>query len=292
MHYGDECNAKKTTACNTSLRTCRCSTVNSGFFYKSAEERQKLVAAERKFIEDRCKKIIELKKQVCGDDKDKSFVVINQQGIDPNSLDLLAREGIVALRRAKRRNMERITLACGGSAMNSVEELTPECLGYAGLVYEQTLGEEKYTFIEELKNPKSVTILIKAPNKHSAAQLKDAVHDGLRAIKNAVEDQCLVPGAGAFEVAAYSALTKYKPQVQGKAQLGVQAFADALMIIPKTLATNAGFDPQDVVVRLLHEHATTGGAIGIDLNSGEPLSPADIGVFDNYRVKRQLLMSW
>ena len=268
------------------------STVNSGFFYKTAEERENLVASERKFIDDRVKKIIALKEQVVGTDKNKSFVVLNQQGIDPNSLDLLAAAGITALRRVKRRNMERIALACGGTAMNNLDTLTPEALGFAGLVYEQTIGEEKYTFIEEVKNPKSVTILIKGPNKHSINQIKDAVYDGLRAIKNTLEDKALVAGAGAFEVAAYSSLIKFKPTVVGKAQLGVQAFADALLIIPKTLAVNAGFDQQDILVRLIHEHATTGNAIGIDLKSGEPIVPADQGIFDNYRVKRQLLMSW
>jgi T-complex protein 1 subunit zeta len=266
-------------------------TVNSGFFYKSAEEREKLVAAERKFIVDRVEKIVELKNKVCGDDPEKSFVVINAQGIDPVSLDALAKAGIVALRRAKRRNMERITLACGGSAMNSVESLGPECLGFAGVVYEHTLGEEKYTFIEELKEPKSVTILIKGPNKHSMNQIKDAVYDGLRAIKNALEDEALVPGAGAFEVAAYSALLKYKTEVKGKSQLGVQAFADALLVIPKTLAANAGFDVQDVVVKLLSEYAANGRPVGVDLKSGEPMDPAEGGIFDNYKVKRQLLES-
>ncbi|ERE75183.1 T-complex protein 1 subunit zeta, partial [Cricetulus griseus] len=123
--------------CNVSLEYEK-TEVNSGFFYKSAEEREKLVKAERKFIEDRVKKIIELKKNVCGD-SDKGFVVINQKGIDPFSLDALAKEGIVALRRAKRRNMERLTLACGGIALNSLDDLNPDCLGHAGLVYEYTL---------------------------------------------------------------------------------------------------------------------------------------------------------
>ena len=123
--------------CNVSLEYEK-TEVNSGFFYKSAEEREKLVKAERKFIEDRVKKIIELKKKVCGD-SDKGFVVINQKGIDPFSLDALAKEGIIALRRAKRRNMERLTLACGGIALNSLDDLNPDCLGHAGLVYEYTL---------------------------------------------------------------------------------------------------------------------------------------------------------
>lgn len=275
--------------CNVSLEYEK-TTVNSGFFYKSAEERDKLVAAERKFIDDRCHQIVELKNQVVGE-SDKSFVVLNQQGIDPNSLDILSRAGIVALRRVKRRNMERIVLACGGSALNSLDGLTPDVLGHAGQVYEQTIGEERYTFIEDVQSPKSVTVLIKATTKHAQTQLREAVHDGLRAIRNALEDGCLVPGAGAFEVAAYAELLRYKPQVAGKAQMGVQAFADALLVVPKTLAANAGFDPQDAIVRLVHEHATTGLPVGIDLNSGEPVAPQDMGVFDNYRVKRQLLMS-
>jgi T-complex protein 1 subunit zeta len=92
--------------------------VNAGFFYKNAEERDRLVSSERKFIDERVQKIVELKRKVCsGDDKNKTFVIINQKGIDPLSLDVLAKEGILALRRAKRRNMERLTLACGGDAM-------------------------------------------------------------------------------------------------------------------------------------------------------------------------------
>lgn len=282
---------------NAYILTCNCSleyektTVTSGFFYKSAEERNKLVEAERKFIAERCKKIIELKNKVCNDGENKGFVVINQQGIDPDSLDMLAREGIVALRRAKRRNMERIPLACGGTPMNSFDDLTPECLGYAGIVYEQVLGEEKYTFVEDLKNPRSVTILIKAPNKHSLGRIKDAIYDGLRAIKNTIEDGSLVPGAGAFEIAAYSALQDYKSSLAAKTHIGVQAFADALLIIPKTLATNAGFDAQEVIVKLLHEHNQSRQLVGIDLKSGEAIVPGDLGIFDNYRVIKQLLNS-
>lgn len=119
--------------------------VNSGFFYKTAEEREKLVAAEREFIDNRVKRIIELKRQVCKGN-DKSFVVINQKGIDPGSLDLLAKEGILALRRAKRRNMERLALACGGIAMNSVDDLKEEYLGFAGLVYEHVLVGSIYVW--------------------------------------------------------------------------------------------------------------------------------------------------
>merc|ERR1711915_626738 len=134
--------------CNVSLEYEK-TEVNSGFFYKSAEDREKLVTAERKFIEDRVQKIIELKKKVCTKENGKTFVVINQKGVDPFSLDAFAKEGMMALRRAKRRNMERLALACGGVAMNSVDDLTEDCLGQAGLVYEHVLGENKFTFVEK-----------------------------------------------------------------------------------------------------------------------------------------------
>jgi T-complex protein 1 subunit zeta len=115
----------------------------STFVYTTAGEREKLVDAERRFVDEKVKKIIELKRAVCTPENGATFVVINQKGIDPVSLDMLAKEGILGLRRAKRRNAERLALACGGWAVNSVEDLVPECLGWAGKVYEQTLGDEK-----------------------------------------------------------------------------------------------------------------------------------------------------
>merc|ERR1711997_374385 len=275
--------------CNVSMEYEK-TEVNSGFFYKSAEDREKLVAAERKFIEDRVQKIIELKRKVCTPENKKTFVVINQKGVDPMSLDALAKEGILALRRAKRRNMERLVLAYGGNALNSVEEMDETCLGSAGLVYEHVLGENKFTFVEQCANPLSVTILMKGPNKHSLTQVKDAVRDGLRAVKNALEDGCVVPGAGAYEVACHAVLKKFLETVKGKARLGIQAYADGLMVIPKTLATNAGYDSQEVMVKLLEE-ARDGASVGMDCDTGEACIPKDKGIYDNYRVKRQMVNS-
>jgi T-complex protein 1 subunit zeta len=178
----------------------------STFVYSTAEERDRLVDAERRFTDEKTRKVIELKRAVCTPENKRTFVLINQKGIDPIALDMLAKEGILALRRAKRRNMERLALACGGYAVNSVDDVTPDCLGFAGKVYEQTLGEEKYTFVEDVAHPHSCTILLRGPNEHTIAQLKDAVRDGMRAVVNAVEDGSLVPGAGAFEVAAAESL--------------------------------------------------------------------------------------
>eukprot|EP00871_Galdieria_phlegrea_P000969 jgi/Galph1/1873/GphlegSOOS_G556.1 len=272
--------------CNVSLEYEK-SELNAGFFYNSAEQREKMVEAERGFVEERTRQIIELKKKVC-QSKDQSFVVINQKGIDPTALDMLAKEGILALRRAKRRNMERLTLACGGVAVNSLDDLSPSVLGFAGHVYEQVLGEEKYTFIEDVENPFSCTILIKAPDKHTINQVKDAIRDGLRAAKNTIEDSCLLPGAGAFEVAASEYLREYAKTVSGRARLGVICFADALLIVPKTLAENSGFDPQEVILKLQSEHQKN-HVVGVDIDSGGPIDPLMMGIYDSFAVKKQLL---
>lgn len=264
--------------------------VNSGFFYSSAEQRDKLVESERQFIDARVKKIIELKKAVC-DGNGSSFVIVSQKGIDPLALDMFAKQGIMALRRAKRRNMERLQLACGGTALNSVDDLSPDCLGHAGLVYEYSLGEDKFTFVEQVKNPLSCSILIKGPNAHIINQIGDSIRDGLRSVKNTIEDKCLIPGAGAFQIALHDHLIRnFKDSVTGRAKLGVQAFADAMLIVPKTLATNAGLDSQDMTVMLLEEYSK-GNIVGLDLSSGDVLDPKLEGIWDNYRVIRHLLNS-
>ena len=224
--------------------------VHSGFFWSNSEQREKLIESERAFTDDKVRKIIAFKKQLC-DGTDKNFVVINQKGIDPPSLELLAHEGIVGIRRAKKRNMERIPLACGGKGLNSVEDMQESDLGFAKLVYEQSLGDDKYTFIEGVENPFSCTILIKGPNDYSIAQTKDAIRDGLRAVKNTIEDKCVVPGAGAFEIATHRHLLDYmKENVSGKVKLGVQCFADAMLVVPRTLAENSGFDAQDTLLKV------------------------------------------
>lgn len=270
------------------------SEVNSGFYYSTADQREKLVESERKFVDDKLRKIVELKKEVCGNDPTKGFVIINQKGIDPMSLDVLAKNNIFALRRAKRRNMERLQLVCGGTAQNSVDDLSADILGWAGLVYEHTLGEEKYTFIEEVKDPKSVTILIKGPNSHSIAQVKDAVRDGLRSVSNAITDKSVVPGAGAFQISANAHLLgdflKSKEVKGKKARFGVEAFAEALLIIPKTLATNGGFDTLETLGALQEEQAE-GNIVGIDLSTGEPIDPTIEGIYDSFRALRNSISS-
>jgi T-complex protein 1 subunit zeta len=274
--------------CNVSLEYEK-SEVNAGFFYSSSEQRDNLVASERKFTDEKVKKIIELKRKVCTEENKKSFVLINQKGIDPPSLEMLARENIIALRRAKRRNMERLPLTCGGNAVNSVDDLDEDDLGYADLVYEQTLEDEKYTFIEGVKNPHSCTVLIKGSNDHGIAQMKDALKDGLRSVLNAVEDEAVVPGAGAFEVAAHVHLEEFKKTVSGKPRLGVQIFSNALLITPKTLLENSGLDVQDKLLSVVAEREAKMKPVGVSVATGDPIDPVMEGIWDNYNVKKQTM---
>lgn len=262
--------------------------VNSQFFYSNAEQREKLQASERKMIDERVEKIVALKKKIC-DGNDKNLIVINQKGVDPVSLDMLAKEGIVALRRAKRRNMERIPLACGGNAVNSADDLTVEDLGWAGSYQEITLGDDKFTFLEDVPNTFSCTILIKGQNEHTINQLKDAVRDGLRAVTNTINDKAVVPGAGAFEVAVSVELKKEVKNIKGKARLGAEAFADAILIIPRTLAENSGLDSQEVLLELISQYEQHGVPVGVNVNDGAAISPIAEGILDNYCVKQQFL---
>ena len=281
--------------CNVSLEYEN-TEVHSKLIYSNAEQRENLLKSEHKATDDLCKKIIELKREVCDSEEGKKnnrhFVVINQKGIDPLSLDMLAREGILGLRRAKKRNAERLILACGGNAVNSFDDLTVKDLGYADLIYEEQLDEEKYTYIEGVKNPQSCTILVRAASGYEIAQIKDAIRDGLRAVKNVFDDESIIPGAGAFEIACSEMLKEYSKtkEVEGKKYYGVNAFADALLVIPKAVCENAGVDAQESIINACKAYDETKKLMGVDINdNGKPINPVDHGIFDNYCVKKSLL---
>lgn len=277
--------------CNASLEYEK-SEINAEWAYTTANMKEKMMKAERKVVDDNTHKIISLKREIC--QNGEGFVVINQKGIDPLSLDMLAKEGIMALRRAKKRNMERLVLACGGVAVNSFDGLTVNDMGRATAVYEHVLGEEKYTFIEAEK-PRSCTILIKGPNKHTLGQLKDAVRDGLRAVKNTMDDMCVVPGAGAFEVAALVNLETYLEKVQGHVKIGVRAFGEGLSIIPRTLCGTMGRDDAAyVLIELQEAHKAarkkgTDEYFGVDMISGGIIDASVQQLFDSYRCKRYMV---
>lgn len=130
--------------------------------------------------------------------------------------------------------------------------------------------------------------MIKGPNKYTLSQINDAVRDGLRAVRNTIVDGSILAGAGAFEAACYHHLMKVASKLKGRDKLGVQAYAEALLVIPKTLAQNSGLDPQESKITLLEE-SKEGTKVGIDLKTGGVILPLDEGIYDNYQVKKQFL---
>lgn len=162
---------------------------------------------------------------------------------------------------------------------------------------------------EDVKDPKSVTLLIKGPNAHTITQINDAVRDGLRSVYNMIVDKSVVPGAGAFQIACAAHLSSegFRKQVKGKAKYGVSAFADALLVIPKTLAANSGHDVQDsrkfqwpqlaphfaemFIVAALQDEQVEGNIVGLNLITGEPMDPIQEGVYDSFRVLRNCIAS-
>ena len=279
-------------SCNVSLEYEK-SEINSSFLYSNADQRASMVEAERKYTDDRCRQIIALKHKVCGEGKDteKKFVIVNQKGIDPLSLEMFVKEGIFALRRAKKRNMERLIAIAGGDCAHSLDDLDESVLGWAGKVYEHTVGEEAYTFVEDCKETKSCTILVKGADEHSIDQVKQAVRDGIRSVKNALEDGKVLAGGGAIQIALHRHLTeKVVKETSGRAKLGVLAFADSLLIVPKALAENAGFDAQDSIISM-QEEAAKGAWAGLNLDTGEVMDPVTAGVFDCFNVTLQAIIS-
>lgn len=219
--------------------------------------------------------------------------VICQKGIDDLAQHYLAKEGIYAVRRAKESDMEKLAKATGGRIVTNLDDLTAKDLGYAKLVEEVKIGEDDMTFITGCKNPKTVSILIRGGTEHVVEELERILHDAIRVVGVAMEDGRAVPGGGAPETELALRLHNYASSVGGREQLGIQAYAEALEIIPRTLGENAGLDALDLLIALKSEH---GGSkpnrnAGVDVDTGKPADMLKRNVVEPLRVKKQILES-
>jgi len=214
-------------------------------------------------------------------------VLFCQKGIDDLAQHYLSKAGIYAVRRAKESDMKKLAKATGATVITSLEDLTPEMLGYAGLVEEVKIGEDNMTFVRECKNPKSVTILIRGGTEHIVDEIERSLEDSVGVVAATVESQKIVAGGGAPEIEVAKALREYARSVGGKEQLAVNAFADAVEEIPRALAENAGLDPIDTLVELRakHEKEKDGSVIGLDVYSGKPVDMLKEGVIEPLKVK-------
>ena len=219
-------------------------------------------------------------------------VLICQKGIDDLAQHLLAKEGIMAARRTKESDMEKLAKATGGRIINNLDDLKAKDLGEAGLVEERKIGNDKMIFIEKCKDPKSVSVLIRAGLEKMIDEAERAIHDALSVVADVIEHNKVVAGGGAVEAEIAKELRDYATKVGGREQLAIEAFADSAEAIPKTLAENAGLNTIDILVALRSAHQKKNGyTMGVDVFSGDVTNMLEKGVIEPVWVKQQALKS-
>jgi thermosome len=210
-----------------------------------------------------------IKKMVEKVKKSGANVLICQKGIDDIAQHFLAKAGIYTVRRAKKSDMEKLAKATGGKIISNLDDLNGSDLGNAGSVEERKIGDDKMTFVTKCKNPKAVSILIRGTTEHVTDELERALHDALSVVKVSLEDGKMTPGGGAAAIAISMALRDYAPTVGGRQQMAIESFADAVEIIPKTLAENAGLDPIDMILDIRNAHSKGKQSTGINVLDGK-----------------------
>jgi thermosome len=218
-------------------------------------------------------------------------VVFCQKGIDDIAQHYLAKASIFATRRVKKSDMEKLARATGASLVSSIDAISKEELGKAGLVEERKVSGEEMTFVEQCKNPKAVSLIVKGGTEHVVDELERAIHDALRVVGVVLEDKKMVAGGGAPETELSLRLREYAASVGGRAQLAIEAFANALEIIPRTLAENAGLDPIDMLVEIRAAHEKKRKTFGLDVYEGKVVDMLKSGVVEPLRVKTQAVAS-
>ncbi len=218
-------------------------------------------------------------------------VVFCQKGIDDIAQYFLAKAGILAVRRIKSSDMEKLARATGARIVTNFEDLTEKDLGGAGLVEERKIGEDKMVFVQECKNPKAVSILIRAGLERQLDEAERAFNDAIMNLISLIRDLKYVPGGGAIEMALAAAIRREAPKYPGREQLAMLAFADALETIPRTLAENAGLEPVEILTDLRARHEQGLRNYGVEVFSGKVQDIIEAGVIEPVKVKEQVLKS-
>jgi len=224
--------------------------------------------------------------------KSGAQVVFCQKGIDDMVQHYLSKDGIIAARRVKESDMEKLSRATGGRIISDLDDLKPADLGLAGMVEERKIGDDKMLFVEKCKDPHSVAILIRAGLERMVDEAERAMTDALSVVSDVIENNKIVAGGGAVEIEVARELRKYAAKVGGREQLAVEAFADAVEVIPRTLAENGGLEPIDILVALRSAHEKEDGKyMGINIFTGKIQNSVDNGVIEPAIVKEQALKS-
>jgi len=248
---------------------------------ESPEQMDAFLKQEEKMLTEMVEKIA----------KSGANVIICQKGIDDLVQHYLARKGILAARRAKKSDIEKLAKATGGKIVTNLDDLSKDDIGHAEIVEERKIGDDKMTFIEGCKNPRSVAILIRGGTERIVDEAERSIHDALCVARDVVEEPKVVAGGGAPELEVAKELKEYAETLPGREQLAVMSFAEAFESIPTTLAENAGLDPIDIISELRARHEKGEVWAGIEVHDGKIKDMKKVGVFEPLAVKKQIIKS-
>ncbi len=265
---------------NTSLEVKK-TEVDAQIRITDPEQLQKFLDQEEQMIKDMVQKIKE----------SGANVVICQKGIDDLAQHYLAKEGIFAVRRVKKSDMEKLSRATGASILTDLDEIKPENLGEAGKVEEKKVGDDKMVFITECKEAKAVSILVRGGTEHVVDEIERGLNDALNVIAVALEDGKMITGGGSAAIEISMALRDYAETVGGREQLAINKFADAIEVVPRALATNAGIDPIDILIKLKKEHSEGKKHHGVNVYNGDVGDMLELNVLEPIRVGKQAIRS-
>jgi len=248
---------------------------------ESPEQMEAFLQQEENMLKDMVEKIAEK----------GANVLICQKGIDDMAQHFLARKGILAVRRAKKSDMEKLAKATGGKVVTNLDDMTKKDLGYAKLVEERKIGDDKITFVEGCKNPRSVAILIRGGTERIVEEAERSIHDALCVVRDVVQEPKIVAGGGAPEVEVAKVLTEYAATLLGREALAVRHYAEALEAVPTTLSENAGLDPIDIISELRARHEKGQVWAGVDVHEGKVGDMKKLEVLEPLVVKKQIIKS-
>ncbi len=255
----------------------------------SAEIRIKDPTQIQAFLDQETKMIQDMVKKITASGAN---VLLCQKGIDDMAQHFLAKRGVLVARRIKQSDMEKLAKATGGKIINNLEDLKTKDLGKAGLVEERKVSDDKMIFIEKCRDPHAVAVLIRAGLERMVDEAERAMNDALSVVSDVIENNKIVPGGGAIEAEIAKQVREYATTIGGREQLAIEAFAESMEIIPKTLAENAGLDKIDILVGLRAAHEKKRGyQMGVDVFNGKISNMKKAGVIEPLAVKQQAIKS-
>lgn len=245
------------------------------------DQLSKFIAEEEKMLKDMVDKV-----KASG-----ANVVFCQKGIDDLAQHFLAKEGIYACRRVKKSDMERLGRSTGASIINKIGELSKDDLGYADVVELKKIEDEEMTFITGVKEPKTVSVLVRGGTKHVADEVERSLVDAWSVVKVAIEDGLMVTGGGSTAMEIAMQLRDYAASVGGREQIAIEAYASAMESIPRTLAENAGLDPIDILIEMRKQHKGGKKYAGLNPYTGKVEDMKKLNVIEPYRIGKQAINS-